>query len=124
MSTRPVKEPGPDHPISIAPAPKRVRVTFAGKVVADSTNALAFEEKGYPTRYYIPRADVDMSALTPSAHTSYCPYKGEASYFGIAVAGLSADNAVWSYEAPFAAVAAIKDYLAFYPGKVDAIEEG
>lgn len=123
MTARAVKQPGPDHPIAIAPAEKRVRVVFAGKAIADTTHALVMEEKGYPPRLYIPRADADMSALTPSAHRSYCPYKGEAIYFSIHAGGCRADDAVWSYEEPYPAVAAIKDRLAFYASKVDAIEE-
>ncbi len=123
MTARAMKEPGPDHPITIAPAGKRVRVLFGGMVIADSMNALILEEKGYPQRFYIPRADADMGALARSAHTSYCPYKGEASYFSIQAGGRSVENAVWSYEAPFAAMAPIKGHLAFYASKVDAIEE-
>jgi uncharacterized protein (DUF427 family) len=124
MTARAVKQPGPDHPIAITPARTHVRVTFGGKVIAESSNALVLEEKGHPPRFYIPRADADMSALARSDHASYCPYKGDASYFSIHGGGRSAENAVWSYEAPFAAVAAIKDHLAFYDEKVDAIEVG
>ena len=118
-----MKLPGPDHPISIARNAKRVRVSFAGKVIADSTRALALQEASYPPVNYIPRADVDMAALTPTAHASHCPYKGDASYFTISVNGRAADNAVWSYEQPYPAMAAIKDHVAFYPNRVDTIEE-
>jgi uncharacterized protein (DUF427 family) len=119
-----MKQPGPDHPIAIAPNAKRVRVTFAGKTIADTTRALSLKEARYPPVNYIPRADVDMDALTRSAHKSYCPYKGDANYFSLGVDGQSADNAVWTYEQPYPAVAEIKDHLAFYPDRVDAIEEG
>jgi uncharacterized protein (DUF427 family) len=118
-----MKLPGPDHPIGIAPNSRRVRVRFAGKVIADTTRALTLTEANYPPVQYIPRADADMSLLRPTAHHSHCPYKGDASYFTIAVDGASAENAVWSYAAPFPAVAGIKEYLAFYPTRVDAIEE-
>jgi uncharacterized protein (DUF427 family) len=118
-----MKLPGPDHPITIARNSKRVRVTFAGKVIADTTRALSLKEASYRVVNYVPRADADMSALTRTDHHSHCPYKGEASYFSIAVDGRHADNAVWSYEQPFPAVAEIKDYLAFYPDRVDKIEE-
>ena len=118
-----MKEPGPDHPMTITPAGKRVRVSFAGKVIADSTRALRMEEKGYPPRLYIPRADADMDALSRTKHSTHCPYKGDASYFSLTVDSHSAENAVWTYERPFPAVAAIKDHLCFYNGKVDAIEE-
>ncbi len=120
---RTVKEPGPDHPITIERNAKRVRVSFAGKVVADTTQALTLNEAGYRPVHYIPRADTDMSALQAGAHRTYCPYKGDASYFTIHAGGRSADNAVWSYEQPFPAIAAIKDRLAFYASRVDKIEE-
>ena len=118
-----MKQPDPDHPISIARNDKRVRVSFAGKVIADSTRALTLREASYPPVNYIPRADVDMSALTPTAQASHCPYKGDASYFTISVNGRTADNAVWSYQQPYPAMAAIKEHLAFYPDRVDKIEE-
>lgn len=119
-----MKVPGPDHPITIAPAEKRVRVSFAGRTVADSRRALVLNEAGYKPVFYIPRADADMALLARSAHASHCPYKGDASYFTISVQGRTAENAVWCYEQPFPAVAAIKDHLAFYPNRVDKIEVG
>jgi uncharacterized protein (DUF427 family) len=117
-----MKEPGADHPIAIAPAPKRVRVHFAGKTIADSTRVLVLREAGYQPVNYIPRADVNMTALSRSSHASHCPYKGDASYFTIAVEGRRSENAAWSYEQPFPAMAAIKEYVAFYPSRVDKIE--
>lgn len=119
-----MKPPGPDHPITITRNSKRVRVSFAGKIIADTTEALALKEANYPAVFYVPRADTDMTALTRTAHHSHCPYKGDASYFSIAAGGRTAENAVWSYEEPFPAMAEIKEYLAFYPSRVDAIEEG
>jgi uncharacterized protein (DUF427 family) len=118
-----MKLPGPDHPITITPAGKRVRVRFAGRLIADSTRALALREARYLVVLYIPRADADMAALQPTEHHSHCPYKGEASYFAIAANGRSAENAVWSYEQPFPAVNEIAGHLAFYRNRVDAIEE-
>jgi uncharacterized protein (DUF427 family) len=118
-----MKLPGPDHPITITPNGKRVRVSFAGQVIADSTRALVLNEAGYKPVFYIPRADAAMDALTPTDHHTHCPYKGDASYFSISAGGKRADNAVWSYEQPFPAMAAIKGYLAFYPNRVDTIEE-
>ena len=119
-----MKQPSPDHPIAIEPGGKRVRVHFAGRVVADTSRALVLREASYPPVYYIPRADADMNLLMPTAHATRCPYKGDASYFTIAVDGREAVNAVWSYERPFPAVAAIEGHLAFYPNRIDAIEEG
>jgi uncharacterized protein (DUF427 family) len=118
-----MKLPGPDHPITITRNAKRVRVTFAGQVIADSKNALTLQEASYKPVLYIPRADTKMDLLTPTAHASHCPYKGDASYFTISAGGSNAENAVWSYERPFPAMTEIKEYLAFYPNKVDAIDE-
>jgi uncharacterized protein (DUF427 family) len=115
------KIPGPDHPISIEPNPSRVVVTVGGKVVADTRAALTLLEASYPAVQYIPRRDVDMAALTRSEHATYCPYKGDASYYSIPAGGDRSLNAVWTYETPFEATAQIKDYIAFYPDRVDKI---
>ncbi len=116
-------QPGPDHPITVGPEPRRVVVRLGGDVIADSRRALVLAEAAYPPVYYIPRADVAMARLERTAHASHCPYKGDASYFSIRTgAGGRVENAVWSYQTPYAAVAAIKDHLAFYPARVDAIE--
>lgn len=123
MSVRPMKQPGADHPIAIVPHPQRVVVTVAGRRVADTRQALALREASYPLVLYIPRQDVDMSQLQRSPHRTYCPYKGDCSYYSIPLGGDRAANAAWSYEAPYPAVAVIKDHLAFYPDRVDAIEE-
>jgi uncharacterized protein (DUF427 family) len=118
-----MKLPGPDHPIDIAPNPKHVRVTFAGRVVADTTNALTLRETTYAPVHYVPRKDVDMTLLRRTDHSSHCPYKGDAAYFSIDANGRSSENAVWTYEQPFPAMAEIAGYVAFYPRRVDAIEE-
>jgi uncharacterized protein (DUF427 family) len=118
-----MKLPGPDHPITIAKNGKRVRVVFASRVIADSPHALTLKEASYKPVFYIPRADVDMSLLKRTDHQTHCPYKGDANYFSIVADGRHAENAVWSYEQPFPAVGEIKEYLAFYPDRVDAIEE-
>ncbi len=110
-----MKLPGPDHPIDIAPNPKRVRVTFAGRVVADTTRALTLKETTYAPVQYIPREDVDMALLMRTDHASHCPYKGDASYYSVQVGDRTAVNAVWSYEQPFPAMAPIAGHVAFYP---------
>lgn len=120
---RPMKVPGADHPIVIERNPNRVVVTVAGRVVADTRDALVLREASYPAVQYIPRADVDMSLLQRTDHETWCPYKGPCAYYSIPSGGPRLDNAVWTYEAPFPAVAAIKDHLAFYPDRVDSIEE-
>ena len=121
--SRPVKIPGPDHPITVTPARGRVTVIAAGRTIADTRAALILKEAAYPPVYYIPRKDVDMARLQRTTHQTYCPYKVECNYYSIPLGGERSVNAVWTYEAPYAAVAEIKDHLAFYPDRVDAIEE-
>ena len=125
MSAKPMKVPGPDHPITVVRNPKRVVVKVAGRVVADTKDALALKEGSYPAVQYIPRKDVDMTLLERTTHSTYCPYKGDASYYSIPSGGSRGANAVWSYESPYPSVAEIKDHVAFYPDRVDSIvEEG
>lgn len=122
-SPRSIKIPGPDHPITVAPNPARVVVTLGGHTIADTRAALTLREASYPAVQYIPRADVDMSLLERSTHTTYCPYKGECNYFSIPAGGERSVNAVWTYESPYDAVAGIKDHVAFYVDRVDGVEE-
>lgn len=119
MASRPIRIPGPDHPITVTRSDAHVVVRAAGRVIAETRRALELREASYPPVFYIPRADADMASLQRTDHASYCPYKGEAAYF--AIRG-GAENAVWSYGAPYAAVAEIRDHLAFYPDRVEAIE--
>lgn len=123
MTERPILQPGPAHPITIEPNHARVIVMIGGQTIADTRRALRLTESTIPPVLYIPRADVDMAALERSATHTYCPYKGDASYFSIPAGGERSVDAIWTYETPFEAVAAIKDHLAFYPERVGAIEE-
>jgi uncharacterized protein (DUF427 family) len=123
MSTSPQRIPGPDHPISVSPNTRRVVIKVAGHVIADSKSALRLQEASYPAVLYIPRADVDMSKLQRTEHATYCPYKGDCSYYSIPSGGDRAVNAAWTYEQPYASVSSIKEHLAFYPSRVDSIEE-
>ena len=118
-----MKVPGPDHPITIEANPLRVIVSVGGRIVADTTEALTLREASYGAVEYIPRKDVDMSLLERTDHTTYCPYKGDCAYYRIPLGGERSVNAVWVYETPYAAVAEIKDHVAFYPNRVDAIEQ-
>ena len=118
-----MKEPGPDHPINISPVSSRVTVRAGGAVIVASDKALIMQESTYPPVYYLPRADAAMDKLEASDHGTYCPYKGDASYFSIAALGADGANAVWSYEAPYPAVAEIAGHLAFYSDKVDITVE-
>jgi uncharacterized protein (DUF427 family) len=112
----------PDHPITITAAPHRVRVTFAGRVIADSRRALSLAEASYAPVMYIPPEDVDQTVLERTDHKTRCPYKGEASYYSLHTADRVVQNAVWSYEQPLAGVAAIAGHMAFYPDRVDRLE--
>ena len=123
MPAKPIYKPGPQHPITIEPLGSHVTVEAGGVIVAESDNALRLKEASYPAVIYIPRSDAKMDLLRRSDHTSYCPFKGDASYFDIPAGGERARNAVWTYEAPHEAVAAIKDHLAFYPDRVEAIRQ-
>ena len=117
-----VLQPGPDHPITVEPTKARVVVKAGGRVVADSRNAFTLQESTYPAVQYIPLADVDAGVLERTGHETYCPYKGEASYYSLNVGDVKAENAIWTYEKPYDAVAPIKDHVAFYPNVVDSIE--
>ncbi len=118
-----MKTPGPDHPITMTRNPNKIRVTLGGQIVAETSRALTMKEASYAPVHYIPRADVRMELLERSQHSSHCPYKGEAAYYSIGAGGRKATNAVWTYEKPFPAVSQIESLLAFYPDRVDAIEE-
>jgi uncharacterized protein (DUF427 family) len=122
MTTRTIRIPGPDHPITITPDARRVVVTVGGRVVADSRAALTLQEAAYPPVLYLPRADVDMAQLERTAHATYCPYKGDCAYYSVPGGGERAVDAVWTYEQPYDAVAAIRGHVAFYPDRVDSIE--
>jgi uncharacterized protein (DUF427 family) len=117
--TKTVKIPGPDHPITIVPNPERVVVKVGGRIVADSTSAMTLTEANYTPVQYIPAKDIDFSLLERTDHSTYCPYKGDCSYYSIPSGGERSVNAVWTYEAPYEAVASIKDHYAFYPSRVD-----
>jgi uncharacterized protein (DUF427 family) len=122
MNSKPIRIPGPDHPMSITPTKGRVTAAVKGRRIADTREALTLKEAAYPPVQYIPRKNVDMTQLQRTAHQTYCPYKGDCTYYSIPAGGERSVNAVWSYEAPHAAASAIREYLAFYPDRVDAIE--
>ena len=123
MKEKPIKVPGPDHPISIERNPARIAVSVASRVIADSRNALTLREADYPPVQYIPREDVDLSRLKPTDHATYCPYKGDCNYYSVPSGGKKSVNAVWTYENPYPAVVQIKGHVAFYPDRVDEIAE-
>ena len=122
-TAKPIKVPGPDHPIAIESNANRVVISVAGRVVADTREALTLREASYPAVQYIPRKDVYMTLLERTDHATYCPYKGDCAYYSIPLGGERSINAVWTYENPYSAVTSIKDHLAFYPDRVDELIE-
>jgi uncharacterized protein (DUF427 family) len=117
-----VKTPGPDHPITLAAAPGRMRARFQGHVIADSDNALLLAEADYRPVCYFPRADIAMEFFARTERDTYCPYKGHASYFTLTMDGAIAENAAWSYEEPHPAMSVIRGRLAFYPNQVEVYQ--
>ena len=117
-----MKIPGPDHPITITAKNARVQIAYNGHVIVDTRRALELKEASYKPVLYVPREDADMAFFSRTDHHSYCPYKGEASYFTLLMDGRFADNAVWTYETPYPAMAEIKDLIAFYPNQVEIRE--
>ena len=121
MSAAPGFKKYPQHRVATRPAGVRVQVTLDGQVIADTRDAVALEESKSsssvlaPVVYYVPRKDVKMERLERTSHHTYCPFKGEASYYSIKG---GPENAVWSYENPYDEMTAIAGLLAFYPDKV------
>lgn len=120
MSNRPVLEPTAKHPITIEPTNGRVRVRVNGEIVADTDAALELRESTYPAVQYIPIGDVVQDVLTRTDTSTYCPFKGEASYYSVTTAsGETVDDVIWTYEHPYPAVAVIAGHVAFYPDKAE-----
>ncbi len=117
--SREMKTPGPDHPITVQKNPARVTVRVGDQVVADTTAALVLQESNYPPVQYVPLADVDPAAVKPTDTSTYCPYKGDASYYSLVTPAGELKDAVWTYRTPYPAVAEIADHVAFYPDKVE-----
>ena len=114
-------EKNPDHRVDIAPATVHVKVEIAGQVVAETRRAQRVDGSNHGPVYYVPRADVNAALLSKTEHTSYCPYKGHASYYTIAANGRTSENAIWSYETPYDECSDIAGYMAFYPSRVDEL---
>jgi uncharacterized protein (DUF427 family) len=121
MPDRTMKIPGPDHPITIEKTSSHVVVSVLGKTIADSHDAVLLREAHYPPVLYVPRKDVDMTLLERTEQASYCPYKGDCSYYSIPTGKERSINAIWTYETPYEAVSQIAGHMAFYPDRVDSI---
>ena len=110
--------PGPDHPITITPAATEVSVRFGDRLIASTDRALVLQEASYPPVYYLPLEDVEPDVLEATTHETYCPYKGDASYYSLSDGEATSENAVWTYVAPYDAVSPIAGHVAFYPDRV------
>ena len=124
MTEKPVREPTVDHPITVKPTGKHVTVLVNGVVVADTDSSLTLQESTYPAVQYIPMRDVAQNVLKPSSTTTYCPYKGDASYYSVVTTESGDDtveDVIWTYEQPYPAVAGIAGHVAFYPDKAEIV---
>jgi uncharacterized protein (DUF427 family) len=119
MTDKQVLIPGPDHPITVTPAHATITVRLGDRVIAKTDDALVLQESTYPAAYYLPLDAVDPDVLEPSTHHTYCPYKGDASYYSLRQGETFSKNAVWSYVTPYDAVSEIAGHVAFYPDRVD-----
>jgi len=119
MSDKQVLVPGPDHPITVTPAGTTVTVRLGDRIIAKTDDALVLRESTYPAVYYLPLEAVDADVLEPSAHETYCPFKGDASYYSLRNGGSLSEDAVWSYVTPYDAVSEIAGHVAFYPDRVE-----
>jgi len=119
MQTNVIKIPGPDHPIEISQHPERIIITVNGQIIADTVRALTLQEAHYPPVQYIPRQDINMRLLSRANKATYCAYKGDCAYYALTTEGETPVEIAWTYEAPYEAVAVIKDHLAFYPDRVE-----
>ncbi|WP_319452693.1 MULTISPECIES: DUF427 domain-containing protein [unclassified Mycobacterium] len=121
MTDREIREPTAAHPITVEPTGRHVTVRVNGEVVAETDDALTLQESTYPAVQYVPLTDVTAAALTRSDTTTYCPYKGDASYYDVTAAGDTVADVIWTYEQPYPAVAGIAGHVAFYPDKADVV---
>ena len=119
MTAKQVLVPGPDHPITVAPAGTTVTVHLGDRLIAKTDDALLLQEASYPAVYYLPLDSVDADVLVASAHRTYCPFKGDASYYTLCDGDTVSENAVWTYRAPYDAVSQIAGHVAFYPDRVE-----
>jgi uncharacterized protein (DUF427 family) len=124
MASSPAYAKHPEHQIEVEANPGRVRVEFAGETIADSTRALRVTESHHEPLLYFPREDVEMLLLEKTAHNTFCPFKGSASYWSIRVGDRVAENAIWSYEEPYDEVVVLRECMAFYVDRIDALREG
>jgi uncharacterized protein (DUF427 family) len=101
------------------PVGQRVTVEFAGRFVADSAGAVRVLETSHPPTVYVPPGDLDGDLLRAAGGASLCEWKGTAAYVDLVVGDAVSERAGWSYRSPVPAFAELKDFVAFYPSRVD-----
>ena len=121
-----MKSPGhrehPEHKVLERPVPGKMRAQLGADVLAESSNVIEVDEDENPPRYYFPRGDVRMDRMTPSETHSYCPFKGEASYFSLELGDGPLPDAAWTIETPYDEHADLKSRVAFYAEKFDGLQ--
>jgi uncharacterized protein (DUF427 family) len=126
MSRRIAPGPGQEsvwdypRPPRLEPTPRRLRVVFAGVVIAETTRGLRLLETSHPPTYYIPPEDIRTEHLRPAPGGSFCEFKGQASYYSVVVGERRADGAAWTYLSPTPGYTAMKGAVAFYASRMDA----
>jgi uncharacterized protein (DUF427 family) len=105
------------HRIDIRRTSRRLVARSGERVVADTTGAMVLYESGFAPRWYVPRADIDDSALTVNEAQTFCPYKGICSYYDIG----ETRRAAWSYRNAFTEVVRISDFISFEPDKLTVL---
>jgi uncharacterized protein (DUF427 family) len=114
----------PDARVEVVRSSRRVRIELGGEVLAESARPRLLFEPGLPTRYYLPKQDVRVELLEPSATTTRCPYKGAAVYWSLRLGETFVEDIVWSYPSPIPECRKIENLLSFYNEKVDIFVDG
>ena len=110
--------------VDILPSSRHVRVDVDGVTVAESARPTLLFETGLPPRYYVPKTDVRMDLLVPTASSSHCPYKGDASYWSLTLEDRVVEDVAWSYRTPLPESQKIAGLVCFFPDKVDLYVDG
>lgn len=108
------------RPPQLEDSAKHIQVVFNDVIIADTQRAKRVLETSHPPSYYLPPADVRLEYFTPTSRSTFCEWKGQAAYYTIRIGDQQAENAAWFYPNPTPAFASLKDYVAFYPSRMQA----